>query len=124
MQPTQQGIANPRPQSWQSSADEAWQVRRSLSVIRERLRVARLRAADRQRLADNASAAGQEVFEVSLREAADAHATTAHALEGTLVHLERRWSRIEDQRRSRERTAMQQRATSFDGVEYNWREAD
>lgn len=115
----------PNPQSWQPTADDAPDVRRSLDATRERLRVARQRAADRQRLAENALAAGQEAFEASLRDAADAHAETARVLEDTVVHLERCWSRIEMEQRRREREAMQAHATAMTAsAERAWWEAD
>lgn len=112
MQPTSSEPSITPPWSWQPTADEAFHVRRSLDVTRERLRVARLRASDRHRLADNARAAGQEVFEARLREAADAHAEAARVLEDTMRQLEGCWSRIEMERRDRERAAMRLHARS------------
>jgi hypothetical protein len=61
MQLTDRTAAEKRSESWQATADDAWNVRLSLDAIRERIRVARLRAADRRRLAENAGAAGQEI---------------------------------------------------------------
>ncbi len=108
-------------------ADAEFQIRRSLTAVRERLRVARLRAADRQRLADNAGAAGQEGFEGPLRAAADAHVATARALEETMRCLERCWTRIEAQRRIGERAVMALRPATISadaGLDLDWRDDD
>ncbi len=128
MAPTHRTAPTPDERSRSHAiADAEWQLRRSLTAVRERLRVARLRAADRQRLADNAGAAGQEGFEGPLRSAADAHVATARALEETMRCLERCWARIEDQRRIRERAAITLRAATVvadGGLDLDARDGD
>jgi hypothetical protein len=61
----------------------------AIAAAREALRVAVQRSRDRRRLADNARAARQEAFAVTLGEAADAHEANARAIAARLDVLER-----------------------------------
>lgn len=105
-------------------SDEEWLVGSTLEDIRERLRVARLRAADRRRLADLTRDAGQEAFAVRLRQAADAQAATVQALEEAAARLERCREHLEEQRRWRARAAMSRQPGPQPGcVACAWRRA-
>ncbi len=65
-----------------------------VTAARERLRVARERSRDRRRLAENAFAAGQDIFARGLWEAAEAHDATARGIEAALPSLERRCAQL------------------------------
>ncbi len=62
---------------------------RAIAAAREELRVAMQRSSDRRRLAENARAARQQAFAVTLGEAADAHEASARAIAARLRTLER-----------------------------------
>lgn len=62
---------------------------RAIAAAREDLRVAIQRSSDRRRLAENARAARQQAFAITLGEAADAHEARARAIASRLRALER-----------------------------------
>jgi phage shock protein A len=80
--------------AWERAMDDAASAEDALGVLRERVRVARIRAADRARRGNDALAAGQEAFARGLLDAAYAHEVVAREGEASLAEGEQRCAEL------------------------------
>jgi len=80
--------------AWERAMDDAAEAEGALGVLRERVRVARIRARDRARRGNDALMAGQATFARGLLDAAHAHELAAQDGEVRLAEAEQRCAEL------------------------------